>query len=273
MKTPDFTPRQVIVERDYVNGLLGLNLSSEEIASYLERMRYGADACKDSISVRVPAYRTDVLHPMDLVEDVAIAYGYHNFIPRDLSIHSRAVEDPLEKKTLKVREALVGLGFTEAMTLILTNKNALFSCMNLPEEKVVEAENPASTEHCVCRSWLLPSLMGLLAKNKTREFPQKIFEVGDVVLPSGQDIKHVSGVVSHAKTNFSEIKSIVDGLLSTLGVECKVKQSVHSSFIPGRCAETKTGFFGEVNPQVLSNFGLEMPVTAFELSLEEFSSD
>ena len=270
MKTPDFTPREVIVETDYINSLLGLTLSSEEVASFLERMRFGVKVNGDVLSVKVPAYRTDVLHKMDLVEDVAIAFGYHNFTPKDIAIHLKAMEDPLEKKIVQVRDVMVGLGFTEVMTLIMTNKRILFTNMNVPEGKVVEAENAASGEHGVCRSWLLPSLMSVLAKNKTREFPQRVFEVGDVLLPAGVNRKHVAGVVSHARTNFSEVKSIVDGLFSTLDVEYKLENVTHTSFISGRCAKTSAGFFGEIHPQVLANFGLEMPVTAFELSIGEF---
>jgi phenylalanyl-tRNA synthetase beta chain len=260
------------IQRNYVNGLLGLNLSSTEIADYLARMRYGVKASGDTLSVSIPAYRTDVLHPMDLVEDVAIAYGYHNFIPEELTYHTRVREDTLERNASALQDAMIGLGFTEVMTLIMTNKKTLFRDMEAPEKEVVETENPSSEEHSVCRNWLLPSLMTVLAKNKTREFPQKVFELGDVVLSSGANKKNLAAVVSHARTNYSEIKSTVEGILSSLGVNCEVKALPHPSFIPGRCAETCGGFFGEIHPQVLENFGLEMPVTAFELSVEDLLS-
>ena len=269
MRTPDFTPRKMELKRAYANALLGLELSCAEISGCLERMRYGVKVSGDTLSVSVPAYRTDVLHPMDLVEDVAIAYGYHNFTPKDLSYHTRVRADPLEGKAALVREALTGLGFTEVMTLVMTDRQSLFALMDVPEEPVVEAEKPSSQEHSVCRNWILPSLIGVLAKNKTREFPQKVFEVGDVVLASGENRTHVGGVVSHAKTNFSEIKSVVEGLLATLGAACTVGPATHPSFIAGRCAEAGCGFFGEINPSVLANAGLEMPVTAFELRLED----
>ncbi|MFH1835819.1 MAG: hypothetical protein ABH851_06495 [Methanobacteriota archaeon] len=254
---------------DYVNGLLGLDLSGSEISGLLEKMRYGVEEKNGVLSVSVPAYRTDVLHPMDLVEDVAIAYGYHNFNPQDINIHLKAREDPTEKYSTLMRDAIVGLGFTEVMTLILTNKENLFTKMEFPQKDVVETENPASIEHSVCRSWLTPSLMTVLAKNKTREFPQKIFEVGDVVQSKGGNGKNVACLLSHAKTNFSEIKSIFEGLLLTFNVEFEVKPSTHPSFLAGRCAETGFGFFGEIHPKVIENFGLEMPVTGFELRLEK----
>ena len=273
MKTPDLKPTQMNLELGYVNKLLGLELSPGEVKDHLERMRYGVEVEGDNLSVSVPSYRTDILHPIDLVEDVAIAYGYHNFQPSSLIIHTRVSEDSENKSTGLVRDVLVGSGFMEVKTLIMTNKKALFEQMNVSEAKVTEAENPASTEHSVCRNWLLPSLMSVLAKNRTREFPQRVFEVGDIISGDGVNSVRVAGVVSHARTNYSEIKSLVMGVYSSLGVELEGKAAKHKSFIEGRCAKTKTGFYGEIHPKVLSNYGLEMPVTAFEVSLSELSTN
>jgi phenylalanyl-tRNA synthetase beta chain len=76
-----------------------------------------------------------------------------------------------------------------------------------------------------------------------------------------------SAVIAHSRTNFSEIKSIVAGIFESLKLNFKVDKYSHNSFINGRCASTNFGFFGEINPQVLENFGLEVPVTGFEFDL------
>ena len=53
---------------------------SREAGKSLERMGY---ACQDG-EVSIPAYRADILHQVDLIEDIAIAYGYENFPKRYL---------------------------------------------------------------------------------------------------------------------------------------------------------------------------------------------
>ena len=62
---------------------------------------------------------------------------------------------------------------------------ALFEKMNQQDGDVVETQNPVSQEHGVCRNWLVPSLMETLEFNRNREYPQKIFEVGDVLDEKG----------------------------------------------------------------------------------------
>jgi phenylalanyl-tRNA synthetase beta chain len=140
--------------------------------------------------------------------------------------------------------------------------------MNVPEEVVVEAVNPVSVEQSIARTWLLPSLMVVLEKNRNREYPQRIFEVGDVVTGEGVTIKKVAGVIAHGKTNYSEIKAVVSGLFANLRLKAEDMPYNHPSFIEGRCSRNRFGFYGELGPEVLSNFGVEVPVTAFELKLK-----
>jgi len=267
MRRPDFEPRIVELDVGYVNRLLGLELSIGEVGSLLERMRYGVSKGDSKLKVKVPAYRADVLHPIDLVEDVAIAYGYMNFKPEVPRLHGLGKPEQFEAYCEDVRDVMVGLGFTEVMTLVLTNRRDLFGRMNAPEEGVAEAVKPVSTEQSVARSWLLPSLMAVLEKNRSREYPQRIFEVGDVVLGDGAAVGKAAGVIAHARTSYSEVKAVVLGLLSSIGLEAGDEPYSHPSFIEGRCSRNRYGFYGEVSPEVLSNFGLEVPVTGFELKL------
>lgn len=268
MKKPDLEPRRMNLSLEYVNKLLGMNYSSEEAKKLLEKMRYGVEIKGGEITVVVPAYRTDVLHPMDLVEDVAIAYGYGNFKPELPKSSTIGERDPAELFYNSVRELMLGFGFQEIMTLIMTNEKDMFKKMEKTEEKTVVTKNPVSKEHSIARTWLLPSLLTVLEKNKNREYPQKIFEIGYCITEEGKDRTKMAAVIAHSKTNFSETKSFYTGILGNLGLEYEIKGFKHGSFIPGRCASTKEGFFGEIHPKVLENFGLEVPVTAFELDLD-----
>ncbi|MEM2918902.1 MAG: hypothetical protein QXY62_05335 [Candidatus Altiarchaeota archaeon] len=273
MKTPDLKPREISLSKNYVNKILGMNFSAEEIKRHLERMRFGAEILnEDKLKVLIPAYRADILHQIDLVEDIAISYGYNKFQPLEPKLLTYGSANELENFSKYVREVMLGLGFQEVTTLILTNKRELFLKMNIPEQEVTETSNSVSAENSVARNWLLPSLMKILEHNKSREYPQKIFEVGECISSKGETLRKISAVIAHSKANFSEIKAISFGLLSSLGIEyekLKIEKFSHGSFIEGRCASLKFGFFGELNPKVLEEFSIEMPATAFEFDLLE----
>jgi phenylalanyl-tRNA synthetase beta chain len=267
MKTPDLRPERMSLELDYANKLLGTNFSQKEVKSLLEKMRYGVKLDGKRIEVLIPAYRTDVLHPIDLVEDVAIAYGYDKFEPEIPKISTIGEMDGFERFSSSLRELMLGFGFQEVMTLIMTNQRDLFERMAIKKEKTVVANNPVSLEHSTARNWLLPSLMTVLERNKNREYPQKVFEIGECITARGADRRNLAGVMAHSKANFSEMKAIFTGLLENLGLKYTINGFDHGSFIGRRCASTEYGFFGEIHPRVLENFNLETPVTAFELDL------
>lgn len=268
---PDLKPASMKLSKDYANRLLGINLKTADMKSLLKKMRYGVEIDKHSkgtLNVMIPAYRTDVLHPIDVVEDIAIAYRYDNFNSTLPATSTPGERDRFQVFSSTVRELMIGGGFQEVMTLVMTNKNNLFSRMNTPTEPAVETEKPISTEYSLARTWLLPSVMGVLEKNRSREYPQKIFEIGQCISADGTDITKLSAVIARSKTSFSEIKATVEGILGNLSLRCEVRDFKHGSFIPGRCASIDYGFLGEIHPVVLEKFGLEVPVTAFEIDLD-----
>ncbi|MFH1054986.1 MAG: hypothetical protein V1744_02700 [Candidatus Altiarchaeota archaeon] len=267
MKRPDLAARFVMLDVGYVNGLLGVKLAPKEVKALLEKMRFGVEGTGGRLKVKIPAYRTDILHPIDLVEDVAIAYGYMNFKPKMPSLYQLGKADKGEVYFEEVRDIMIGLQFREVMTLLLTNRRDLFERMNAPEEAVVEAVKPVSLEQGIARTWLLPSLMTVLEKNRNREYPQMLFEVGDTIDEKGRTVTKVAAVIAHSRTNYSEIKAAVNGLLANMKLKTDEKPYDHPSFITGRCSANQYGFYGEISPEVLTNFGLEVPATAFELRL------
>ncbi len=267
--TPNLSPKLMKLDLRYVNKLLGLNLGLKDIKKLLEKMRFGVKILNNNkFEILIPAYRTDILHPIDLVEDVAIAYNYNNFNPEIPELSTIGEKDKSEKFYSAVRELMLGFNFQEVMTLIMTNEDELFDRMNISRENVVKTKNPVSLRHSVARSWLLPSLMSVFENNKNREYPQRIFETGLCIDQNGNESMKLAAAIAHSKTNYAEIKSIVTGFLDNIGVKYKIKELEHGSFIDGRCAGTGFGFFGEINPIVIENFGLEVPITAFEFNLD-----
>jgi phenylalanyl-tRNA synthetase beta chain len=275
--TPDLSPREMDVENEYIVGTLGLDLIPEESASYLEKMGHGTVA-GETLRVQVPRYRTDVMHPIDLVEDVAIAYGYDNVVPVIPDIASEAGEDPLEVFSRALRNFLVGFGFQEVVTFMMSNREKLFARMSLPEELIAETSNPKMEGYTSLRNRLLPSLLEVFTANKHHPYPQNIYEVDDVVLidPStetgARSARRLAVALCHARANFSEVKAVMDSILGNLERDYEIEAGGWDCFIEGRRLVAKADgeslcWAGEVRPEVLESWELEMPVAALEMDV------
>jgi phenylalanyl-tRNA synthetase beta chain len=283
--TPDFGSKKVDLDVAYANKILGLKLSAERMAECLLTAGLGVEKVGgDRVSVVVPCYRVDVMHAVDLVEDIAVAYGYNDIEPvwRDLPSTGGVRR---EQRLIDVsREFMVGLGFQEVLNYTLTNPESLFDKMNREKMRIVEVANPKVVTMSCLRSWLLPSLMEFLGSNQSVEFPQKIFELGKVTLlddtkeTKTRDEEWIAAATTHPNASFTEIKSALDAFFMILGVDWQIKETVHPSFIEGRVGTATVdgeavGVLGEVNPQVLEAWKLENPVAAFEINVQKIVQD
>ncbi len=277
--TPDLTPREMELENEYVVRILGLDLTPEETSNFLEMMGHDATA-GETIAVKVPRYRTDIMHPMDLVEDVAIAYGYDNVVPVIPDIASQAGEEPIEVFSRGLRNFMVGFGFQEVLTFMMSNTEKLFTKMAIPEEPIAETSNPKMEGYTSLRNRLIPSLMEVLANNKHHPYPQNIYEVDDVVLldprtdTGARSSRRLAVVLCHARANFSEAKAVMNNILENLDVEAEVEEGGQECFIDGRRLIAKVGveplcWLGEIRPEVLEAWELEMPVAALEMDIDK----
>jgi len=263
--TPDLNPSEMKLDLGYVNRMLGLELDDEKVKELLERMGFGYRNRK----VFVPAYRGDLLHPVDLVEEIAIAYGYENFKSEIPLISTIGKEDGFESFKRKVQELLVGLGFLESSSFVIVNKELLEKC-NV-NDKVIELKNPLSKEFDVLRPRLVPSLLNILSENQHNEYPQKLFEVNFVV-NDGEKV-NLGVVVSHEKANFTELKQVLDALFFSLKMEYSIEPRKIDGFIEGRVGDIifdkkRIGSIGEVHPEVLTNLNFGNPVGVFEINLD-----
>lgn len=266
--TPDLTPQQIEVDLNYIYKILKID-SKEEIKNALEKMGHNVEFVADKIKVYSPAWRVDILHPIDIIEDIAIGYGYEKFeetLPQSMTFGESLSYE-------KLHQTMIGLGFNEVITLSLSSIEKEFEKMEMEKgNEIVELENPITKEHSILRTSLIPSLMEILSKNRHNDLPQQIYEIGDVVEYKDK-IKQktmLAGVKIDAKANFTECKSIVEAILRNMGYKMEVEEKNHPSFIEGRCASVivegkEIGYFGEIKPSVICNFGLEYPVIAFEL--------
>jgi len=281
-RKPDTTPHLEVerakISTEQVEKLLGLKTASDEIVKLLQRARYSATSDSGIISVAIPCYRKDVMHHTDIIEDIAIAYGYNNFETEPVVLTTAGKLSETEKASRKVREICAGLGAQEVLNFTLTNKDNLFGKMNSKEENIIEIENPVTFTYSVLRNKLIPSLMEFFSHNTTKEFPQMIFEVGDVVYPNSKENemstteRRLALAISHASANFTEAKQNLEAIYRVLGKSVELREADNESFIVGRCAKVyvdnkEAGIIGEIHPTILQKWGLEMPVVAFEVKL------
>jgi len=274
--TPDLKPKTKRLSAEYVNSILGLSLKEKDIVSSLKKMGFDAKINNGNIDVLIPAYRTDILHLVDFVEDVAIGYGYEKFsgtLPKALTFGRYR---DIEKKSDEVRRTMIGLGFNEVTTLTLSSEKNQFEKMCMDEESrdvsFTVIKNPVSEEHTMLRVSLLPGLLNILNINKHRTLPLKIFEMGDVVA-GNKNVRKMAGMVIHPRANFTETKSVAEAVLREMKIKYEIKPKTMKCFIDGRCASIISNgkeicYFGELHPKVITNFELGNPVTCFEIELD-----
>jgi len=277
-ESPKLSPESLKLPPSYVHDVLGEPLSEEEIETCLLKMRHGVERDSDAFAVRVAPYRIDVLHPVDLVEDVAMAYGYARIKPELLPAYAPGSVSPIEAYSNVVRDVMVGLGFQEVANYIMCNKETLTAKVRMPEARIIEVVNPKSERYNAVRSWLVPVLMEVLSANKRLGLPLKVFEVGDVVVvDENLDVKarterHLACAIASKEATITNALVALKAFMRAMGLGHSLRESEHPAFIPGRFAEVLVGgevvgLAGEVHPEVLLNFELSYPVSAFELNL------
>ena len=266
------------IRTDYINKRLGLSLSNEDVILCLRKSRLDAKVTDASnINCMIPSYRIDIFNPMDIVEEVAIGYGIYNMEPTLPEFTLFGNKSRQNHYFDKIRQAMVGMGLIENINFILSNKDIHLRRMKIEKSDFFTVNNSKSEEHDILRRSLLPSLLFSLSKNIHEEYPQKLFEIGQVFLPEQENSEkwNLCCATAFNGVTFTEIKWILQTLMEIcLDTTFETKAAEHSSFISGRSADIfyngKTvGQIGEVSPLLIDSFKIKMPVAAFDLDLTE----
>ncbi len=276
---PDLEPDEWKLDPEYFRDISGLELDDSQIIERLEKMKFGAEKKNDAIEVRVPAYRNDVMHQYDLIEDVVIAHGYDNIEPEIPEIDQVAEERPVEDYTRIMRDILQGTGALETHTYVLSNREKLFHRMNLEGEEIAEMSNALTEDYTAVRNWLLPSLMNVLRRNRHRSYPQKFFEVADVSVlddsaTGASNRRKLAYVHSGNSADYTDVRQVLQVLERDLGVEFRIDSGSGNCFDPERSGdiylgEEKIGIIGEFSSSVIENWDLDRGVAGFELDVEK----
>lgn len=298
--TPSLDDTLFEAKPGYINKGIGINMEANTMASILSRMQLNStyDKETDTIKVRAPPTRADILHPCDIQEDVAIAYGYNNIKKTIPACHTEGRQQPLNKLSDQVREIVAQAGYLEVMTWILGNYDENFSKLKREDDgnTCVTLANYKTEDFNIVRTSLIPGLLKTMNANFGRvNLPVKIFETSDVVhKDSSADVgarnnRRLGALYCGNTSGFEVIHGVVDQVLHQLGAVFKsdvhegqtaarvysIRPSHDPTLFPGRRADVllngeKIGIFGILHPDVLSNFEIPCPCSVMELNLEHF---
>lgn len=274
LNTPQFKTQSLTFEKSLIEKKAGMKFSDKQIKSLLERARYNVKVGSSKVTVEFPSYRRDILHAVDVIEDLLISYGYNNLVPQDIEMSVTGSQLPETLNYKFIREGCIGLGLQEVLTFNLTSKQIQESKLSLKED-FVQISNPVSSNYEVLRKRLTPQLLNFLSKNKTEPFPQKIFEIGTCLDLNPKAINKVSEttnlciLLSSSNVDFTLIKSVLVSICQYMGATLKVKKKDYSFLEKGAeiTVNGKTGFIGEINKKTSEAFSLKKPAVVLEFPL------
>ena len=211
--TPQLSYNEIKLKRTKAEKTLGVYLEDNKIVGLANKLGNVAAKYGNSTIVYVPPYRLDMINEQDVIEDIAIAYGYDKIGPVPIESISIGLAEESKTQSNRVSTLMIGMGFTEAMNLYLTNEHLNFTSLGYKEDaentiKVVYAKTEAIT---MLRTNLLSGLMQNLGNSTNERMPQKLFEIGNIFYIEKGDVKEATNLCilsEHSKANFSEIKGV-----------------------------------------------------------------
>ncbi|CAO1615438.1 unnamed protein product [Parajaminaea phylloscopi] len=262
--TPNLTPRHTTARLSYINRCTGLDLTRQRCTELLARMGHEAasnSADEDLIDIAVPATRPDILHECDIMEDVAVAYGFDNLPRRFPATNTVASPLPVNKLSDIVRREIAYAGWVEGLSLILCSHDENYAWLNQkdPGTEAILLENPKSLEYQLVRTSLLPGLLKTLRENRKHSLPLRLFEVSDVGYKDESETercarneRRVVASYTDKEARFEVVHGLLDRIMRVLGVEFIgrtnnagkergywIEESDDATFLPGRAAVIK----------------------------------
>ena len=264
---------------------LGQALGAQEVAKALTAYGYQVTTRGKEVRVTLPLYRQDLMHAMDVVEDVAISRGYSDFLPIMPSQFTVGGLSRIEEISDHIRALMVGMGFQEIISNILASPRDLRDAMRLEGTewgKLVEVDNVMSQNFSALRQWMLPSLLRVEAASNRAFYPHRMFEAGEVVrhdlsqAEGSRTVMVLGGMIAHADAHFSEAHSCLDTLFYYVNQAYSLEPIQHPSFLAGRVGSIvsdgkQIGVIGELHPEVLERWQIGIPAVAFEIDLTELT--
>lgn len=232
--SPEMYTRQECADVDFVNSMIGIDISAERMVELCNKIQLGPacllaseDGKSARLQVTVPPTRSDILHPVDIAEDIGIAYGFNNIVKRVPKTSTVGSEQPLNAVGDLLREEIARCGYIEVLTHGLCSRFDNFTALRRSISAAVALSNPANIEYEVVRTSLLPGLLKTLQHNKSASFASgfKLFEISDIVLPDDEhavtdtivgakNVRKLCAVYAGPTSGFEIIHGLVDRIMT-----------------------------------------------------------
>lgn len=275
--TPKLDRKEYVIESKTVSKKLQTPLQDMEIKKLLERMMYKVDLKSEKLIVTVPEARSDILHECDIIEDVAVAYGFNNFKLRTAPICTVGKETAQSRFSDKLRIEMALSGYTEVLTLTLLSKKE--NIVDL--ERAVSLSNPKSREYEVARTSLLPGILKSISSNLHAKIPIKVFEIADVVLldrevdEGARNEKRACAVIAANKSHLEDVQGPLTLLFEKAGIkDYKYELFSDQRYLENQCARVSVngkeiGSLGVLHPRVCKEFEIPYAASSFEIDVDE----
>ena len=275
----DFYPEkkeehQIKFDPDYVNNLIGFDLTEEEMISYFPALELEYD--KETKMITVPTFRQDLIGMCDIAEEITRFYGYDK-IPTTLP-SGEATSGKLSEK-LRIdelaRSVALYCGFSQGMTYSFESPK-VFDKLLLPEDselrKTVTISNPLGEDFSVMRTTSLNGMLTSLATNYNRRNKDvRLFEMGNIYIPKALPVTDLPDermqftLGFYGDGDFFTMKGVVEEFLGQVGIDKDISYDAKAgkTFLhPGRQAnvvynDTVIGYLGEVHPTVCENYNMK----------------
>jgi len=266
------------VERNLVESILGNSFTDDQIEDAIRRMGgiYNGDT-SGILSISMPRWRFDILHPIDLVEEIAIGHGYDDLAYDVPKAPLTAIPRSDGHLRRRVREALQGLGLIQIQSLTLSNDSDQFELMRWkPDGSITSMTNPITTEHTILRQNILPGLLRLLAANRHHDLPQGVYELGTVVIDH-KNKDRFAFLIAERTGGFAALRGRIQGLMRDLGcADWSLVENQSGPWLSGRSAnilvnDIVVGECGEIDPRVSESFDLKVPMSGAQFDMVALS--
>lgn len=271
---------------DKINGLLGTNISREDMVKTLERLEMTVE--KDYVIP--PYFRCDIERSADLAEEVVRFYGYDKVETTLIDAETTlGIRTKSQKITDNIRSALVNRGLSEICTYAFINEKDLDK-INATEDSdlrtsLIRVRNPLSEDYSVMRTTTLPSMLQILSINNAKKNKNvSLFDISRIYKDNGQiaqgqnpDEEFVVTIGLYGKdVDFYTLKGLVETVMeasSVLRYEVS-SEKFNYSYHPGKTAKMTVGkdviaVFGEIHPEVAMNYDLPENVYVAEIALDK----
>lgn len=215
-----YRPYAVSVSRTKTDAYIGMHLSDKEITEILKPLGFQTKVTKDVITVTVPSFRRDVTIDVDIIEELARIYGYHNItstLPD--STPPVVMPDPTLNWEEEIKVRLRDWGFTETYTYSMISEE-LMDIFGLNKTKVYKISNPLSNEWVYMRPSLQPSLLATMKQNVNIKSDLKLFELSMIYEYRAGDLPKEKPIllVAWSRERFYEAKGMGEAILDLFGI-------------------------------------------------------